>query len=163
MRTKIFLILISFTVTFFYADVTAQSFSPDKVVDVKVKVNNKLSKDGLVEAVINLSILRGWHINSNKPLDNNLSPTSIKILDNPNFKVVKINFPPPLMKKLSFSDSQLALYEGDAPVSIELKSLIKGPNKKIRVEGEVDYQPCNDETCLFPVKKNFSFEIKLKK
>ncbi len=163
MKMKIFFIAFSFLLTFFYAEVIAQDISPDKVVEVKVKVNSKPNKDGLVEAIVDLSILHGWHINSNKPLDNNLSPTSIKILDNPNFKAVKISFPPPLLKKLSFSDSQLALYEGNAQVTVELKPAAKFLNKKIKLEGEVDYQPCNDETCLFPVKKAFSFEIKLKK
>ncbi|MHB1687034.1 MAG: protein-disulfide reductase DsbD domain-containing protein [Ignavibacteriaceae bacterium] len=161
MQMKIFYPLSFFLALLFLGSGYSQNISPDKIVDVKVKTSIvRLKKEGIIDVSINLNIMHGWHINSNKPLDNNLSPTSIKIKNNANFKVIKIKFPPPLLKKLGFSDSDLALYEDEVSIKVELKPVKKVTKGKIKVEGEVDYQPCNDQTCLFPVSKPFSFILR---
>ncbi len=158
MKLKIFYILNFFLLCIFLNELHPQDISPEKIVDVKVKTSTiRLKKEGIIDVYLILKIKQGWHINSDKPLDSNLSPTSIKFKDNPNFKVVKINFPPPLLKKLSFSESELALFENETTIKVELKPIMKVVKGKIQVKGEVNYQPCNDETCLFPSSKPFNF------
>ncbi len=161
MITKFFFYITFILMIFSTSMGYSQNISPEKVVDIKVKANTvRLKKDGIIEANISLNIMRGWHINADKPLDNNLSPTIVKIKNNPDFKLISIKYPMPILKKLGFSDSDLALFENQATVILELKSLKKIKPGKIKIDGEVDYQPCNDQTCLFPVSKPFSIIVK---
>ncbi|MHB8579687.1 MAG: protein-disulfide reductase DsbD domain-containing protein [Ignavibacteriaceae bacterium] len=158
MKLKLFYLLNFFIFCVSLSCVYPQNISPEKIVDIKVKTSRiPLKKDGIIDVYLILKIKQGWHINSDNPLDSNLSPTSIKFKDNPNFKVVKISYPPPLLKKLSFSDSESALFENETTIKVVLKPILKAVKGKILVKGEVNYQLCNDETCLFPISKPFNF------
>ena len=141
----------------------AQDVSPKEVVNINVKTEPYYSKDKIIEVELNLFIKDGWHINANKPLDDYLTPTVVSLKDTTNIKVTGVKYPVPLLKKLSFSDVQLALYENEASIKLELK-IKKGFKKSfLKVLGELQYQPCNNQTCLFPVFKPFSIELRLKK
>ncbi len=152
--------------TFFLAAITNNSLAqtlPDKVIDVKVKTPKEVVKDKIIEADIILQIKNGWHINSNKPLDESLSPTIVTLKDNSAIKIIKTIYPEPVLTKLQFSQSQMALYEDEAVIKIQFK-IDKGFNKRaIKLNGEVEFQPCNNQTCLFPSSKPFTFELKINK
>ncbi len=147
----------------FLAGIILPQSTPDKVVDVKVKVPKVVSSNKITEAEIILQIKNGWHINANKPLDENLSPTVISFKDNPNIQIKKIIYPEPVITKLQFSQSQMALYEGEAAVKIQFIVKKEFKRKALKIDGEVQYQPCNNQTCLFPTSKDFSINLKIKK
>ncbi len=153
---------LPFFLIFFTGIIFPQSTS-DKVVDVKVKVPKVVSSNKITEAEIILQIKNGWHINANKPLDENLSPTVISFKNNPNIQIKKIIYPEPVITKLQFSQSQMALYEGEASLKIQFMVKKDFKAKALKVDGEVQYQPCNNQTCLFPTSKNFSISLKIKK
>jgi thioredoxin:protein disulfide reductase len=137
-------------------------YSQDKnndIVDIRLSsVPDTLNKN-YFNVFVNISIKDGWHINSNKPLDDYLSPTNINLIDTAGITIIKIEYPPEMITKLQFSDSELSLYEGMANIKITLKvddNFIK--NKK-KVGLELDYQSCNNQTCLFPVQKFISINL----
>ena len=159
-------IIFLFLLAFFCAAINRNAFSqssPDKVVDIKVKAPKEVSRNNLIEVQVILQINNGWHINSNKPLEESLSPTVVTLKDNSYIKVLKTIYPEPILTKLKFSQSQMALYEDEAVVIIQFK-IDKGFKKRsLAIRGEVQFQPCNNQTCLFPTAKPFEFELKLKK
>lgn len=160
---KFFCLFFTAATILFMQPVYGQSVKPLDVVGIRTVVKyDSLKSSGLVLAKIILEIKKGWHINANKPLDDNLTPTSISLKSQEDFDVVKISYPLPLLKKLSFSDSQLALYEDQISIDAVLKMKKKKLKNNLVVHGEVQYQPCNDQTCLFPVAKAFEIKIKLK-
>ncbi len=141
----------------------AQNVAPKDVVKINAKTERFYNKNKNVEVVLNLLIKDGWHINANKPFDDYLSPTVVLLDDSTNIKAVSIKYPVPIIKKLSFSETQLALYENEADIRITLQ-IKKDFNKPVlKIKGTLQYQPCNNQTCLFPVSKPFSFEVHLKK
>ena len=75
----------------------------------------------------------------------------------------KIEYPPAEMVKLQFSENELALYKTEATIKAVLTVNKNFKGKKLTINGMLQYQPCNDQTCLFPVSKSFKFELKLKK
>ena len=159
-----FIFLVLFT--FFFAAITNNSLaqtSPEKVIDIKVKAPKEIAKDKIIEADIILQIKNGWHINSNKPLDESLSPTVVNIKDNSAIKVIKTIYPEPILTKLQFSQSQMALYEDEAVIKIQFKVDKSFKQRNIKLNGEVQFQPCNNQTCLFPAAKQFEFGLKIKK
>lgn len=161
MKRNIFLLMPILFLCVFMQNLFSQDISPEKIVDLKVKTSlTRLKKDGIIDVFLVLNIKQGWHVNSDKPFDSNLSPTSVNFQDNHEFKVVKITYPPPMLKKLSFSESELALFENETTIKAELKPTNKEFKGKLRIDGELNYQPCNNETCLFPVSKPFSSIVK---
>lgn len=102
---------------------------------------------------ININIKDGWHLNSNKPLDEYMTPTSIKLKNTSGIKILNIEYPPEMITKLQFSDSELSLYEGMVTIKVTLKADDVFIKDKKKAEFELEYQSCNNQTCLFPVQK----------
>jgi hypothetical protein len=125
----------------------------NNIVDISLSSVPDTANNNCFTVFININIKDGWHLNSNKPLDEYMTPTSVRLTDTTDIKVVKIEYPPEMIAKLQFSDSELSLYEGMVSIKVILKAddvFIK--NKKI-AEFELEYQSCNNQTCLFPVQK----------
>ena len=141
----------------------AQDIKPEDVV--KITTSSKIiPQQEWKEININfiLDIKDSWHINSNKPEDLSLTATTLKIAKSKEYAVQKISYPPASFVKLEFSEKELALYEEQAVIKVVL---IIGKNfneSKLTVKGSLQYQPCNSQTCLFPVSKPFSIDVKLK-
>jgi DsbC/DsbD-like thiol-disulfide interchange protein len=49
---------------------------------------------------LEVQVAEGWHINSHEPYDEYLIPTSLTIVENPNFKLKKVVYPKPHDLKL---------------------------------------------------------------
>ncbi len=133
--------------------------TPDNIVDAKLfSINKIIKKDSVIDLKLLAEIKKGWHINSNKPLDPNLVPTVIS-LDTSFFKIIEIKYPQPYIKKLSFSENELALYENEAVIKIRILIDKNYKLKNLNVNGKIQYQPCNDQTCFFPLIKKFSVDL----
>ncbi len=142
----------------------AQNIKPEDVVSINPVTKVKHTKNGTeINTDVILSIKNSWHINANKPNDNSLTPTVLIIDSSSNYKVQKIEYPPAEMVKLQFSENELALYEQEAVITVVLNVEKNFKKRPIMLTGQLQYQPCNDQTCLFPVSKPFKFEVKLKK
>ena len=138
-----------------------QNIQPKDVVAVETQVAKDSVKSAeLLYINVILNIKDGWHINANKPLDDYLTPTSVTLKGNKNFKLLKIKYPPPLLMKLGFSENELALYVNQVNVELIVKALNPKDIKVGKIEGQVQYQPCNNQTCLFPVSKDFIIDLK---
>jgi DsbC/DsbD-like thiol-disulfide interchange protein len=157
------LLIVLMALIFFIIGLHAQSIKPEDVVTITPITKVKNTKNG-TELNIDflLKIQKIWHINANKPNDSSLTPTEIKFDSSSLYKVISINYPPPEMVKLQFSDSELALYEQEAEINVIIE-VNKNFNKKaLNIEGHLQYQPCNNQTCLFPVSKSFDVKVKFR-
>jgi thiol:disulfide interchange protein DsbD len=96
-----------------------------------------------VKGVVTATILSGWHINSNKPLDDFVIPTKL-LLDGT--EPVSADYPPHTVRTFTFSGGQkLAVYEGTIQIPFTAK-LQSGDT----IKGKLHYQACNDTVCLPP-------------
>jgi len=110
---------------------------------------------------VKADVAETWHINSDKPYDEYLIPTSLMIVENPHFKLNQAAYPKPHDFTFSFSESPLSVWEGtvyfgalmdvNADVEPGIYSLII----------EVEYQACNDISCQAPtsVLDTISIEV----
>src|SRR5258706_9332880 len=99
-----------------------------------------------MRGTIGAEILNGWHINSNKPLDDFVIPTELK-LDPATADLVSAEYPAHVLRTFTFSGtSKLAVYEGR--IQINFVARLKNGAKEIR--GRLHYQACNDKVCLPP-------------
>ena len=93
---------------------------------------------------LELTIEKGWHINANKLGIENLIATELA-LSNERAKV--IHYPKAIEKKVKFSDSPLALYQGKINIIVELKSGADSPTTE-PLEASITLQSCSDKLCL---------------
>ncbi|MDM8568722.1 DUF255 domain-containing protein [Thiotrichales bacterium HSG1] len=116
----------------------------------KVKASLQLN-DG--EIIVTISIAKGWHINSNKPLQTDLIATILTLEEN-NWQLGAVQYPKPEQRSLQWQQEKLALYEG----TIELRSKLKPKSlvtKKTNNSNKIllfklKFQACNEKICLPP-------------
>jgi hypothetical protein len=131
-------------------------YSQDKnnnIVDITLVAVPDTTNKNYFTVFININIKEGWHLNSNKPLDEYMTPTSVKLKDTSGIKIVNIEYPPEIITKLQFSDSALSLYEGMITIKVILNADDIFIKSKKKAGFELEYQSCNNKTCLFPVQK----------
>ena len=125
----------------------AASAVPSPPVEVK--------PGGTFAVPLTVRIRRGYHINSNKPLEDYLIPTQI-VWDAAPFEVLGTEYPEAELVMYEFSESPLSVFSGEFTVKTKLKAPAKLPDAKELV-GRMRYQACNDKACLAPT----SFDVKI--
>lgn len=91
-----------------------------------------------------------WHINSNKPYDEYLIPTSLMIAENPYFKLNQVVYPKPHDFTFSFSESPLSVWEGTVYFGALLSVNTDVEPGIYSLIVELEYQACNDMSCQAP-------------
>jgi len=108
---------------------------------------------------IELTIARPYHINSNRPLQDYLIPTSVEFepLDDVTFG--EAIFPEAREKKLPVSDKPMSVYEGVVRITAEMRPSASFARNKIVAQGKVHSQACDDNSCLPPVSQIFKVSV----
>ena len=111
---------------------------------------DKVYKGSEFKLAVEVSVAEGWHINSDKPYDDYLIPTSLTIKDNPQFRLKKVVYPKPHDYKFSFSESPLSVWEGTVfkGALIEVDSNTVSGIYPLIVN--LQYQACNEMSCQAP-------------
>ena len=142
--------------------------SPDKTAVasttvVKVKAEEVLIQKGKPgEAVVQLTIDPGYHINANPPTYPYLRATALELPGDQDFTLGSITYPQPQTKKFAFAEQALAVYEGSATIKVQLK-----PNKAIKtgeqkVGARLQVQACDDQVCYAPGVIDFAIPVNVK-
>ena len=108
---------------------------------------------------VELDISSPYHINSNRPLQDYLIPTTLEFEPQPGIVFGKAIFPPAPVKSLPVSDSPMAVYEGVVRIPVDVTPAAGFISKEVRITGKIRYQACNDRSCLPPVWQNFSVTL----
>ena len=132
-----------------------------KPVTVKVFDTQGRSVGGKVQLTIRLLIDKGWHINSNHPIQDYLIPTRVEVDEEAVWGLDQISYPEGEKITLAFSPELLSVYAGavDIPVTITAKDVSNSP-ADIRIR--VSFQPCNDTSCASPESIEVPFVIRAK-
>ncbi|MBU2584569.1 MAG: protein-disulfide reductase DsbD N-terminal domain-containing protein, partial [Bacteroidetes bacterium] len=148
-------------VLFYLLVVTNFTFAQN-VLSVKGKANfEKLQAGTELKVALIVNINTEWHINSDKPNDEYLIPTKMSIKSENDFTLRKVIYPKPHDIDLAFSEQPVSVFEGES----KFFGLVQVP-KELAVgnydfEIILEYQACNDLSCLPPkrVKVPFKFEV----
>ncbi|MEW6193842.1 MAG: thioredoxin family protein [Bacteroidota bacterium] len=131
------------------------------LVSVNVEKNNlKISNGSELKVNLIIKIVNGWHINSNKPNDEFLIPTTISVKGN-GVRLAKIKYPDPHEITLAFSDQPVSVYEGEVKAELTLFIDKAAPTGKQSVEIILGYQACNDQTCMPPTDVSTVLDVEV--
>ena len=99
---------------------------------------------------IRITTDEGWHINSNRPIQENLIPTSVALAPGSPAKLGDIIYPPGKEMTFAFSPEALSVYAGTVWVHATLTLGADAAPGPATVELLVNTQACNDRSCLAP-------------
>ena len=129
------------------------SIAPKDLVVLSGSVQKRSGDE--VRGTISATVAPGWHINSAKPLDSFVIPTTLSF-DSTTGKLVSAEYPHHVVRTFKFSgDGKLAVYE--KTIAIPFVAKLAGGATSLRAS--LHYQACNDSVCLPP--KNVTAEIPL--
>ncbi|MRR12681.1 hypothetical protein EG835_09545, partial [bacterium] len=120
-----------------------------------------LAAQGPGDELLGATIEPGWHVNSNKPSEDYLIPTEAALA-----RVEGLSFGPPAYPahkemKLPFSDTPLALFDGETVIVVEGTAAADASPGPRTLRATLDFQPCNDAQCLAPAQAEATLEIEL--
>ncbi len=105
-----------------------------------------------VEGTVTVTIVDGWHVNSNKPTEDFAIPTEL-VLDADN---VELSYPPHQMKAFEFTNGKpLAVFDGKFQIPFRAK-LKPGATA---LAATLKYQACSDKVCLAPNQATATIDI----
>lgn len=136
------------------------SETPAKIVKINGSLNNEFIEKGEEFTILlELNIEDGWHINSNKPLDEFVIPTKVEVQAINGIDIKTIKYPKANIVDLESLGGKTSTFEGKTPIKIN--GIIDGEYRYDNVEFNIDvtYQGCNNEMCLAPITKTISLIV----
>ena len=126
-------------------------------INVSASVSsNKVNRGRSVRATVTMDIPGGYHVNSNRPLEKFLIPTTLKVNAPDGIRIGPIAYPRAVLRKFKFSKSNVSVYEGRAIMrfTVTIPPGTSTGSKEVKLN--VRYQSCNDEVCFPPQSKELS-------
>jgi thiol:disulfide interchange protein DsbD len=111
---------------------------------------DKVIPGGEFKLAIEADVKDTWHINSNKPKDEFLIPTTISIEDTTDFKLLKLAYPEANEYNLDFSSIPVLAWEGKVFIGALIKSSLEILPGEYELIVDLEYQACNNTSCLPP-------------
>jgi thioredoxin:protein disulfide reductase len=114
---------------------------------------------GSGEATVIVAVQSGYHVNANPASDPYLKATEVVPQAGNGLTIGFLKYPTALKKKFSFSDKELAVYEGEVPIKVMLKAdkaAAKGPHQ---VSARLNVQACDDQVCYAPGTMELSIPV----
>ncbi|MCU7495537.1 MAG: thioredoxin fold domain-containing protein [Ignavibacteria bacterium] len=137
-----------------YSPLKAQFAGEESHVRLSAKLSeNSVPAGGKLRLTGKVSIESSWHINSNKPNEDYLIPTTLGLdkKNNPaKLQISSLHYPAAKNIKFEFSETPVSVYEGEVTVSAEITIPSNTKPGKYPVKLVLNYQSCNNNTCLPP-------------
>jgi hypothetical protein len=135
------------------ADVVKVS-TPERSSELSVNAGQTL------DLAITLSIKPGFHVNANPPTFPYLIPTEVTAAKVDGITVGKPIYPAAVKRKFQFADQPLAVYEGEARVTLAL-SIASGAKGLRSLPFTVRIQACDEQQCFPPATLTTTLQIEV--
>lgn len=136
--------------------VTLYSMPPQSAADVQVNgalAPDRVAKGRVVKATVVMDIPAGLHVQSSKPLDKFLVATKLDVETPGGMTAGPVSYPRAVMRKLKFSKSMVAVYEGRAMIRFNVTVPANYNGGSGEIKGRLRFQACNDDACFPPITR----------
>jgi len=118
---------------------------------VKVKTSSiELPAGGTADAIVDITIEDGYHVNANPPTYPFLKATELELSRSNGISTGFIVYPNSFMKQFPFAEKPIAIYEGHTQVKVRLKADAAAKKEATKLAGKLKVQACDDEVCYPP-------------
>jgi len=115
---------------------------------------------GTLEILIRID--EGYHVNANPATFPYLIATELQPGQLAGVSIDKPVYPPAVKKKFQFAEEQLAVYEGDASIKLQLRTSSIAAKGNQSLPFKLRVQACDDEKCYPPATLDGSIPIDVK-
>ena len=109
----------------------------------------QVKRGGSAVATVTLNIDGGYHINSNRPSEEFLIATTLKLEPLAGVKLTPVVYPRAKMQKFGFSPKPISVFDGQVILKFTARALTIAAGSHT-LKGKLTIQACNDEACLRP-------------
>ena|SRR5215510_1431752 len=155
---KLFLLLVAFCCL--SAPVLAQGSANVVKVTTEESVY-KIKRGGATQVTLKIEVLDGYHINSNRPAEKYLIPTSLKIERAAGLTTTPVIYPKAKMQKFEFSQKPLSVFEGKAILKFTARALRSLAAGEHPLKAKLTVQACNNQQCLRPQTIDVSIPLQV--
>src|SRR5215210_1371969 len=120
---------------------------------------DKAQRGRTVQAAVVLDIPGGYHVNANKPLGKYAIATVLRIEAPGGVRISPVSYPRANMRSFSFSNEQLAVYEGRAVLRFNVTSPANHDAGVTELRARLKFQSCTDDTCFPPETREIKMPI----
>ncbi|MCC6443948.1 MAG: protein-disulfide reductase DsbD [Armatimonadetes bacterium] len=139
---------------------SAQLLSDKKIMTATGVISQDRIRPGdRFEAAVIARIQEGYHVNSSDPADDIYIPTKLEVENSADFTPGAVAYPMAEFKSFSFSQKQLAVYEGEVVMRFPVQageSLAPGSKT---LTATLSYQACDDKSCFAPDSVKVSIPV----
>ena len=129
-----------------------------KVSAVPVEIKQNDSGD----AVVQLTIENGYHVNANPPTFPYLKATELELSQTPGVTVSFIVYPNPITKSFAFAEKPLAVYEGKTDIKVKLRADKSAKPGTQNLSAKLRVQACDEQVCYAPGTLDVSIPLTIK-
>jgi Disulphide bond corrector protein DsbC len=105
-----------------------------------------------VRATVQLGLPQNVHVQSDKPRDPALIPTTLTVTPPAGVTVERITYPPASDLKQPGRDQPLAVFGPDVVIEVRLSIAGDVPTGSLTVPGTLRYQGCTEQVCFPPAR-----------
>jgi len=105
-------------------------------------------RNDAVQTKIPVSILEGYHVNSNTPSDEYLIPLKVTWTSLGALEGGQVTYP--AAEKISVGDQSLSVFTGKFDLGVSFKVSAKAPAGPGIASGKLGFQACNNKMCFPP-------------
>lgn len=158
---KLFLSIVSLMVIISSNSFPQFGLNPDQVKIKTYSSFDKIYPGSEFKVALKVDVAETWHINSDKPKEDFLIPTELTLSDISGFKIIKKAYPEAKEYKFSFSETPLSVWEGEFYIGALIKVDESIKPGKYQLIFNLDYQACNNQSCLAPTYVSDTLEIEI--
>lgn len=120
---------------------------------------DRVQRGRIVQVAVVMEIPHGYHVNSNRPLESFLKATQLKVEAPGGVRVGPVAYPRALLRKFSFANDKLSVYEGRAVLRFNVTVPAKFGSGSLELKAKLNYQSCSDALCFPPQAREVKVEI----
>lgn len=114
------------------------------------------------ESIVRLKIDDGYHVNANPPSFPYLIATEVEITPAQGLSVDLVTYPTGLIKKFSFAEQPLAVYEGETDLKVRLSAAKSAQPGEHNLSAKLRVQACDDQVCYAPGTMDLTLPVTVK-
>lgn len=152
-----YLVTVFFLINF---NISAQFGSNPELLKIQTYLSlDKVYTGSEFKVALKVNIDKEWHINSNQPYEDYLIASELNIIEDQNFKLNKVVYPKAHDFTFAFSESPLSVWEGEIVIGAVVTASENAEPGTYQLIINLDYQACNDMSCLAPTSVSDTIEI----
>jgi hypothetical protein len=108
------------------------------------------ARSATVQAKIPVTVMGGFHVNSNKPSEEYLIPLKLTWTSTGALQPAAVVYPKPSLEKYEFAEKPLSVLTGSFDLVATFKVAADAPAGPGAASGKLRYQACNNRACFPP-------------